>query len=206
MSSDLYVCFVGDSFVAGVGDSEHLGWVGRLVARTRNAGRSLTAYNLGVRGQTSGDVRQRWRGECQQRLLESADCRIVVSFGVNDATCQAGTPRVEPDDSAANLGAVLRGSAGLGWAALVVGPPPVLDADHNERTAGLDDLFRAVCRDAGGVPYVSVLHQLTCNDTWMKEVEHGDGAHPGANGYRQLAELVRPAWESWTTSWRPEGR
>lgn len=204
MIGDLRVCFVGDSFVAGVGDPEHRGWVGRLVAGTGHTGDALTAYNLGVRGHTSRDVRQRWRAECQQRLPESADCRVVVSFGVNDAICEAGAPRVAADESAANLDAVLEGVAGFGWDRLVVGPPPVADEAHNERTAALDDVFRAVCRDAA-VSYVSVLEQLTSNDTWMREVEQGDGAHPGADGYTRLAELIRPAWEDWITREGPGG-
>lgn len=38
------VCFVGDSFVAGFGDPEHRGWVGRVAA-----GSAATVYNLGIR-------------------------------------------------------------------------------------------------------------------------------------------------------------
>lgn len=30
LEPDVRVCFVGDSFVAGVGDAQHLGWAGRL--------------------------------------------------------------------------------------------------------------------------------------------------------------------------------
>ncbi len=70
--ADLRVCFVGDSFVAGVGDPEHLGWAGRLAAGSSRAGRRLTAYNLGVRRQTSRDVSHRWLFECQQRLPTAA--------------------------------------------------------------------------------------------------------------------------------------
>lgn len=47
--TDLRVCFVGDSFVAGVGDPQHLGWTGRIAARTYQAGQPLTSYVLGVR-------------------------------------------------------------------------------------------------------------------------------------------------------------
>ncbi len=64
MVGDLRVCVVGDSFVTGVGDPEHLGWVGRLAARTHHAGLPLTAYSLGVRRQTSREVTDRWRAEC----------------------------------------------------------------------------------------------------------------------------------------------
>ena len=54
--TDLRVVFVGDSFVAGVGDPEGRGWVGRVVAAAHAAGLPLTAYNLGVRRETSADV------------------------------------------------------------------------------------------------------------------------------------------------------
>ena len=50
---DLRVCFLGDSLVAGVGDPDGLGWVGRLVAGAFAAGAPLTAYPLGIRRQTS---------------------------------------------------------------------------------------------------------------------------------------------------------
>ncbi len=53
MIADLRVCFLGDSFVAGVGDPEHLGWVGRVAARTNRGGQPLTAYGLGVRRETA---------------------------------------------------------------------------------------------------------------------------------------------------------
>jgi acyl-CoA thioesterase-1 len=75
---DLDVCFIGGSFVAGVGDPEHLAWAGRLGARSSRAGCPLTAYSLGVRRQTSRDVSHRWLLECQQRLPETADGRVVV--------------------------------------------------------------------------------------------------------------------------------
>lgn len=78
---DLRVCLVGDSFVAGVGDPDHLGWVGRVAARSHGAGRPLTAYALGVRRQTSQDVADRWRAECTPRLPDGCDGRVVVAAG-----------------------------------------------------------------------------------------------------------------------------
>ena len=104
---DLHVCFIGDSFVAGVGDPRHLGWARRLAARSARAGRPLTAYDLGVRRQTSRDISRRWLLECQQRLPDAADSRVVLSFGVNDATADGAGPRVPPDESAGHLAGML---------------------------------------------------------------------------------------------------
>ena len=80
MPRDLRACFVGDSFVAATGDLEHLGWTGRLAARTHLSGQPLTAYDLGVQRQTNRDILERWYAECAQRLPLGCDARLVISF------------------------------------------------------------------------------------------------------------------------------
>jgi acyl-CoA thioesterase I len=196
VSRDLRVCFVGDSFVAGVGDPEHLGWTGRLCARTARAGTPLTGYVLGVRRQTSAEVAARWAAECLPRLTGDWESRVVLSFGVNDTADEDGAPRLDPARSVAALGEVLAGAAVAGWPVLVVGPPAVADADHNARTAALDDRLARACAEHG-VPHVPVLAALAADPVWMREVAAGDGAHPGAAGYAVLADLVHPHWVDW---------
>lgn len=191
---DVRVCFVGDSFVAGVGDCEFLGWAGRLAAGTK--GVALTTYNLGVRRQTSSDIRARWRPECEARLPEHCDGRVVFSFGSNDTTVEGGAPRVDPETSVANLTGVLNECVAAGWRPMVVGPPPMADADQNARTARLDRRFAEVCA-AAGVEYVSVFDALVADAVWMQQVRDGDGAHPGSGGYRAFAALARPTWQRW---------
>lgn len=94
---------------------------------------------------------------------------------------------------------MLRGAAAWGWPVLVVGPPPVADAEHNQQIEHLDGLFRTGCR-AAAVPYVSVFAALQGDGDWKTEVHRGDGAHPAVGGYRQLTELVWPTWSSWTSA------
>jgi acyl-CoA thioesterase-1 len=197
---DLRVCFVGDSFVAGVGDPEHLGWTGRLAVGSERAARPLTRYVLGVRRQTTAQIAERWAGECRIRLEGGPwEPRVVLSTGVNDTTEEDGAPRLAPAESAAALAAMLTGAADAGWPVLVVGPPAVADDAQNQRIAALDRLFAQVC--AGhGVPYVSVVAALADDPTWRAEVAAGDGAHPGGAGYAVLADLVRPAWEQWVAA------
>lgn len=196
MGRDLRVCFLGDSFVAGIGDPEHSGWVGRVAARTHGAGHALTAYNLGVRRQTSVDVLARARDECAPRLPDACDGRVVISVGTNDTTWEGSGPRVPPDASAAALIELLAITAAAGWPTLVVGPPPVADQEQDQRIAALDGIFARVSRDAG-VSYVPVLASLSASPVWLREAQDGDGAHPGAAGYAELAALVWPAWVGW---------
>lgn len=190
--ADVRVCFVGDSFVAGVGDPEHRGWVARIAARSHRDGHPVTAYNLGVRRDTSEDVRRRLPAETARRWVPGCDNRLVVAFGVNDTTGSDGRVRVPPERSLANLHAVAEHAAAREVALLVVGPPPVPDPAQNERIAALDRRFAAA-----GLAYVSVVDDLLADPVWMREVRAGDGAHPGAAGYEVLAALVLPAWRAW---------
>lgn len=120
----------------------------------------------------------------------------MFSFGVNDTTATDGVPRVDPEESVANLDAVLRECAASGWRVLVVGPPPVADTEQNARTTRLAERFAAVCA-AVGVEFVPVFDALAADAVWMRQVRDGDGAHPDSGGYRAFAALVRPAWERW---------
>ena len=68
----MHVCFVGDSLVNGMGDPECLGWAGRLIVAARRQGHDVTHDNLGIRRDTSADVRARWADEVGRRLGVSA--------------------------------------------------------------------------------------------------------------------------------------
>ncbi len=191
--------FVGDSFVAGVGDPQHRGWVGRLAERAHRVGAPITAYNLGVRRDTSDDILRRWADEVAVRRAAGAQERLVVSFGVNDTTDDGRATRVVPEYSVANLHTLLADAAAAGLPALMVGPPPVADRVQNRRIAALDEQFAAVCAETGA-PYVTVFAPLRDAPVWMDEVAAGDGAHPAAAGYDLLTDLVEPAWQEWLLS------
>lgn len=194
---DRRVLFFGDSHVAGVGDPTGQGWVGRIVTTSFGLGLPLTAYNLGVRMETSEQVAARWRAETLPRLLPGADCRVVLSFGVNDTTIEGVGPRVASERSCAALAAMLDGIAALDLRALVVGPAPVGDREQNARIGSLSDSFSEVCRRAG-VKFVDVFEPLLTSHVWITEVAAYDGAHPAADGYDTLANVVVSAgWGHW---------
>jgi acyl-CoA thioesterase-1 len=162
------------------------------VAESHRDGRPVTAYNLGVRMDTSEDVRRRLPVETGVRWVAGCDNRLVVSFGVNDTTEVDGAVRVAPERSVANLRGIAEDAAARSVPLLVIGPPPVADREQNDRIEALDERFAEE-----ELPYVSVFGALQFERDWMRAVALGDGAHPGAEGYRLLAELVLPAWEDW---------
>ncbi|GMA25982.1 hypothetical protein GCM10025864_37410 [Luteimicrobium album] len=136
---DVRVCALGDSYVAGVGDPQHLGWVRRLAARTHTGGPPLTVYDLGVRRDTLADVAARWRRECDPRLPPGCEGRVLVAGGVNDTTAVGDGVRVAPDDAVRHLRTVTSGARERGWQVLVVGR---VHGAGRARRAGVDDLAR----------------------------------------------------------------
>lgn len=191
------ICFIGDSFVNGTGDPECLGWTGRICAAARKQGYDITYYNLGVRRETSADIRSRWLGEVACRLPKEYDGRIVFSFGANDTTLENGETRVELVDSLENCRAILE-AARQKFPVLMVASPPVADIEQNFRIAGLSEQLAGLCRDRN-VPYLDVFTPLQASSVWISEAAANDGAHPGAAGYTEFADLVQ-SWSAWL-SW-----
>jgi lysophospholipase L1-like esterase len=193
MTHDIRICFVGDSFVHGTGDETALGWAGRLCAAAHAGGVPVTGYNLGVRRDTSRDVLRRWQAECSWRLPATCDGRIVFSFGVNDTVLETGAPRVAREDTRRNARAIL--SAASPYRRLVVGPPPVAEAEQNERIMWLS---RALAGEAEalGVPYIDLFSSLVHDAAHRDEVSGNDGSHPASAGYARMAAIVMasPKW------------
>jgi acyl-CoA thioesterase-1 len=193
MTADIRICFVGDSFVNGTGDETALGWAGRLCASAAKRGVPVTYYNLGVRRNTSKDILMRWENEVAHRLPDTCDGRVVVSCGVNDTVVEDGKVRIRPEESCANLRAIIDGARK--HKVILVGPPPVDDDQQNERIRSLSDAF---AREAGrlGVPFIELFSALAADNAYIQEISSGDGAHPGSKGYTTIAAIISssPSW------------
>lgn len=185
----------GDSMVAGVGDPDHLGWIGRALVGHRD----VTLYNLGVRRETSRDIAARWRAEAAPRLVDYEPMRIVFSFGVNDCfpVHEGGQGQRLSTAQTLTIAEPLLSAARALAPVLQVGPPPVTDPGVNARVEALNEVLKGLA-DGLGVPYIDVFQPLMAGGVWRAEALAWDGAHPGAAGYDQMAELVaaHPAWQA----------
>ena len=190
---DVGLVFIGASLVAGLGDPKGQGWVSRVVGRTHHPDLELTAYNLGVRGDTSADVLSRWRTECPPRWVGRAEKRLVLSIGTGDAIKGVTLARHR-----LNLANILDDAASAGIGTFVVSPPP---SDDEELNGKLDILVEAPA-DVGsprGVPFVDGFRPLLGHDQWQSDlaasrVQH----HPGQAGYGLIAWLVlHNGWYEW---------
>ncbi|AFY47018.1 lysophospholipase L1-like esterase [Nostoc sp. PCC 7524] len=193
------LCFVGESFVNGTGDPECLGWTGRICVNANRKGYDITYYNLGVRRETSTELRHRWLREVSYRLPPEYDGRVVFSFGVNDTTIENGKTRVAITESIENIQMILSETKQL-YPVLMVSPPPCGDREQNQRIANLSQEFAKVCHELN-VPYLNVFSILEKSTVWLEEAINNDGAHPKAAGYTEFAQLV-DNWDAWVNWFR----
>jgi len=190
---DIALVFIGDAYVAGYGDPKGSGWVSRVVGRTEHPDVDITAYQLGVRGETSADVLTRVRTEGPPRWKGRSEKRLVVAVGHNDAAKYMSTARVR-----LNLANILDDAAASGVAAFAVGPPPTLDPELNGRLEIVVEAQADVCARRG-VPYVDCYRPLNGHEQYRSDLgASGDGIHPGQAGYGLIAWLVlHGGWDRW---------
>ena len=209
MPTALRICFVGDSITNGTGDPHCLGWPGRLATmeNTRN-GHDVTVYNLGIRGDTSRDIAQRWKIECGARLPSHVAGSLVFMFGVNDVAVQEGMGiRLGEEKSLAQAGnIILRAKE---WKPVLwIGPTPVREDSPSIRPGpGVTYVFDAqrvekLNRGYGllakelGVPYLDLHKSLRGHPIWNGSMAAGDGVHPTPEGYELLADTIIE-WKYW---------
>lgn len=193
---DFPVCFIGDSFVAGYGDETGRGWTAHLVEEGARAGLRLYAMVAGIGGDTSEMILARW-DEVDRRRAAFPTTAVIAEFGVNDVMEHEGAVRVDEAGTVAALrGMVARAPEGR---LLVVGPPPVVWDEVNERISARAAAMAEVCAEAG-VPFVPTFEALRPGGAWMREVTAGDGAHPGPAGYEEFARVVAGPVLGWLWS------
>jgi lysophospholipase L1-like esterase len=192
---DLRIIFIGDSFVNGVGDLDLLGWAGRVCQQLIGPDAAVTYYNLGVRRDTSADIAARWEREIDARRALAP--KIVFSWGVNDTAVEGDGRRVSDEDSCRNFVDIV-GRASERWPVFFVGPPVVLDPNHNARLAALTEELKARAH-AMGIGFLTPFTTLLDDPVWQAGLRNGDGSHPDGRGYGRLASIIGadPTWRAW---------
>ncbi len=184
------MCVLGDGLAGGFGDARHLGWVGRVLARTALP-RPLFTACLPVLGETTTSLSARWREETNRRWDPDEPRHLVIAPGAADVNAGLSIAR-----SRLNLANVLDEAAADGIATYVVGPPPSLQVER--RAAGqLSRAFSDVC-ERRGVTFVDTFDPLQSNSQWLTDLGASDGHHPTQVGYGLMAWLVlHTGWYDW---------
>ena len=203
------VLFFGDSITLADNDGERRGWPGRLVRGTTVAGEPLTAYNLGINGDTVRDIAGRWRAETAVREARNPGASaLVFAYGFNDASqADGGGPQVPLAEALAlsrDMIATARSHAPTLW----VGPTPLDEtvnplvsggvtwAMRNADIGGYSAAYRELAAELG-VPYLELFEEFVASPRYLAALRAGDKVHPADDGYAMIAERIA-AWGAWT--------
>ncbi|HHL32515.1 MAG TPA: lipase, partial [Oceanospirillales bacterium] len=129
------------------------------------------------------------------RLPTAYDCRVVISFGVNDTAIEEGSIRVSGEDSISNFEAIIK-SLKPTYKRLMIGPPPISDNQHNLR---IESLNQALINKAQTleVPFIDLFSALINDKKYKKQIIDNDGAHPRGDGYEKLANIISSSTDWW---------
>lgn len=184
------ICVVGDELSVGVGDARALGWVGRVMARSR-FDRPAMHFTLAVPGETTSGLGARWEAETLSRFTRETDNRLVIALGRHDVEQGLSIAR-----SRLNLANILDLAATAQVQSFVVGPPPGRPED-GPAIAELSAAFADVAQRRR-VPYVDTYTPLAQHEQWLADLAQNGSLYPGQAGYGLMAWLVlHTGWHAW---------
>lgn len=186
----------GDSITYGQRDLEMGGWVNRLKLALAhdNSIASCHVFNMGISGQSSGEILERLARECKGRVMDDANNIIVLAAGINDSQILNGVRVCDEPDFRSNVADLIETAGKITEKVIFLGLTPVDDNRtdpvtwdqgrvwKNELVERYDAIISEVCSKLG-VRYVYVFDQIDPAD-------NEDGLHPSASGHATLAEIM----------------
>lgn len=185
------ITFIGDSFVEGFGDPTNKGWVKRVCEYScnNNPNLALNIFNLGIRGETSGDILNRYKAVIKENQLNEKTNILVMSFGTNDCIQYYYGSNLDVTRSTNNLKELILKAKKQFDSILFVLPPAIAEEEINERIKSLIEMYIPIL-ETHKIPYINLYDALLQNEIWQYETATFDGAHPKEKGYTEFAKLI----------------
>jgi len=197
------LCF-GDSIVYGEIDEIGGGWVARLKAEclrrvALDRAPEVLVHNLGLSGETTRGLRQRFEPELAPRMGDTGQGIALLAYGTNDAAQRGDEPLVPLEEYRSNLAHCILAARRRGMRVVVVNVTPIApeqDGRPNQNgsvrstatIARYNAVLAALAADTGA-HLVDVHARLVRSAPgWLRP----DGVHPNHEGHRRLFELVLP--------------
>jgi lysophospholipase L1-like esterase len=197
----------GDSITYGAWDrGKEGGWVHRLKKFLDD--KYLTdhnfdypTYNLGISGDTTKDLLERFEFETKQRLKDDEVKVIIFQIGLNDSqwVLNQNNFRVPPENFKENIQKLINIAKKLSSKIVFLGLTPVEDQKVNpipwapEKSYKIEDIqkynkiIKTVCQETN-VPFIEIFEK------WQKldyKILLEDGAHPNSEGHKKIFEIVK---------------
>lgn len=201
------ILIFGDSITHGAWDTEKGGWVQRIKSfldeeTLSESENEHTIYNLGVSGNTTEDLLERFEFETKQRLKEDDEELIFIfAIGVNESQFihSKNGLRFSPEEYEDNLNELLNLAKKFSLKIIFIGLTPIdetkttpipWDTDKsykNEYINKFNDILRKFCKEKK-IYFIEIFERLIERD-YQNLLE--DGLHPNSEGHKKVFEIVR---------------
>ncbi|NQU78828.1 hypothetical protein HQ545_03585 [Candidatus Woesearchaeota archaeon] len=196
------LCF-GDSITFGRGEIPNKSWCGRLKEYFEPEDSHNGVYNLGVPGQTSTDLLERFDAEATRRvMIKRPDDKylILVAIGTNDSKWDGmpkdNNPRITEEDFRKNILELIRKAKSSRAGLVFIGLPPVDEsktlpfeetAFKNERIKLFNDIIKDSCNE-NNVLFLDMFELMSKEDypSFL-----ADGLHPNSTGYDFMFKHIK---------------
>ncbi len=193
------LCF-GDSITFGRGESPSVGWVGRLKVFFENKADHNAVYNLGIPGNTSNNLLDRFDAEAKARIRLSSEDQfvILISIGTNDSKLLGSDekPNVSVEQFESNIKELLSKSHSNKAKLAFIGLVPVdetITADYNgnkyvnSRIEQFNNVIKEIC-ELNNIPFLDLFDLMIRQDFRLLL---DDGLHPNDEGYDFMFEEIK---------------
>lgn len=196
------ILIFGDSIVFGNWDAIGGGWADRLKQycmkkELENPELDYSVYNLGISGDSTGNLLERFEFEAKQRIYNKEETTVIFAIGLNDS--QIGSIGISPEKFRKNIGKLIEAAGGYSSKIIFVGLIPVDELKtnpiswdenmfyKNERIEKYDEIIKSICRE-NNIYFIDMLGEFSKLD-YKKLLE--DGLHPNSAGHKKMFEIVR---------------
>lgn len=195
----------GDSITYGAWDREG-GWVSRLRKfldgkRLADSDSYFLVYNLGISGDNTDGLLERFEFEAKQRLDEENGNIIAFAIGINDSQFVQSKKsfRVIPEKFKENIQKIIRLAQRYSTKIVFVGLTPVDEAKtsplpwnadrfyKNEYIQKYGGIVKDVCKE-NKICFIEISGKFMKSD-YTKLLE--DGLHPNSEGHKIIFEIVK---------------
>ena len=186
------LCIFGDSITYGAVDEERGGWAQRLRMLRDTSLTDAETYVLGVCGDTSTTLLQRFSAEATARSPQ----QIFIAIGINDTKYVSSPekPMVSLSQCTENIRTLLDTANFIAASVKIIGltmvdeslTQPTTDEDHHYFANSVIQIYNsalAAIATERKVPFIDVFSTLTKSDLF-------DGLHPNSEGHRKLFEKM----------------
>lgn len=200
----MVILIFGDSITCGKGDREG-GWAQRLrkflYEKTLSNEGNFSIYNLGVDGDNTEDLLQRFELETKHRLDEEEETVFIFAIGINDSQFvhSKNSLRIPLERFKDNIKTLINIAKKSSPKIIFTGLTPVDESKttpipwntdksyKNEYVRQYDEIIKTTCQE-NNLLFIEIFEKLRELD-YKNLLE--DGLHPNSEGHQKIFEIIK---------------